>query len=77
MLDLGLLYAKRKDYSLAEESFRRALDIRERAFVVSHPKIAEVLDAYAELLRELDRTSEAEELELRSENIRNPGNNGQ
>jgi hypothetical protein len=70
LLEIGLLDVERQNYSLAEDNFRLALDIRSRRLGPEHPKVADVLDRYAELLRDLDRTSEAEELELRSEAIR-------
>jgi hypothetical protein len=70
LLEIGLLDVERQSYSLAEDNFRLALDIRSRSLGPDHPKVADVLDKYAELLRDLDRTSEAEELELRSEAIR-------
>ncbi len=77
LLEIGLLHVERKDYSLAEDNFRRALDIQSRQLGPDHPKVANVLDRYAELLRDLDRTSEAEELELRSEAIRKTANSNE
>ncbi len=59
------------------DNFCRALDIRSRRLGPEHPKVADVLDKYAELLRDLDRTSEAEQLELRSETIRKTVNDDQ
>jgi hypothetical protein len=73
-LEIELLDVERQNYSMAEDNFRLALDIRSRRLGPNHSKVADVLDIYAEFLRVLDRTSEAEELELRSEAIRETAN---
>ncbi|XP_048741170.2 uncharacterized protein LOC125655060 isoform X3 [Ostrea edulis] len=50
MYNLGLLRMQQQDFILAESSLRQALNIREQWFGKSHPLVAEVLCALAELM---------------------------
>lgn len=57
----------------AEGFFRRSLELQEARIGPRHPRVAEVLDDYASLLREMGREGEAEELEDRARAIRGLG----
>lgn len=50
MYNLGLLRMQQEDFILAESSLRQALNIREQWFGKSHPLVAEVLFALAQLM---------------------------
>ena len=58
----------RSDHSI--DSKARALTIREKALGPDHPDVAESLENYAALLREVGREAEAAEMTARAEAIR-------
>ena len=64
------LYRAQGRYAEAEPLFQRGLAIREAALGSSHLALATSLESYAALLRETERTDEAEELEARAQAIR-------
>ncbi len=68
--NLALLYYAQGQYSQAEPLYQRALAIREKTLGPEHPKLATSLENYAALLRKLDRTAEAESMEVRAKAIR-------
>ena len=57
-------------YREAEPLYQRSLAIREKALGPDHPNVATSLENYAALLRKLDRTAEAETMEVRAKAIR-------
>ncbi len=62
-------------YAEAERLFARALFIRETGSGASHPEVAETLEDYAELMRQMGRVQEAEPMEERARAIRAPSGN--
>jgi hypothetical protein len=54
----------------AEPLYQRALAIWEKALGPEHPDVATSLENYAALLRKLDRTAEAETMEVRAKAVR-------
>jgi len=58
------------NYAEAEPLFKRALSITERALGPDHPDVANVLENYADLLRDTERAQEAASMEARAELIR-------
>ena len=68
--NLALLYYAQGQYAEAEPFYQRSLAIWEKALGPEHPDVATILENYADLLRELDRNREAEELEERARAIR-------
>ncbi len=71
-LGSALLYGAR--YAETEPLYMRALAIREKALGPEHPDTAQVLKHYANLMRKLNRESEAAELEARAKGIREKTN---
>ncbi len=68
--NLAILYHSEGDYAGAEPLYRRSLAIKEKALGPESPDVAEVLDSYGALLREIGRADEALELETRAQAIR-------
>ncbi|MGB6851297.1 MAG: tetratricopeptide repeat protein, partial [Thermoanaerobaculia bacterium] len=68
--DYGNLLVKMEDHEKARSIFARAIEIREEKLGPDHPDLAETLEAYADLLRTIGHTSEAEELASRALAIR-------
>jgi tetratricopeptide (TPR) repeat protein len=68
--NLAKLYYAQGQYAQAEPLYRRALAIKEKALGPEHPNVATTLANYADLLRKLDRTAEAETMEARAKAIR-------
>ena len=54
----------------AEQAFQRTLTIRERSLGADHLDVAETLEDYADLLRQIGRGQEAEKIEERVRKIR-------
>jgi hypothetical protein len=67
---LALLYKEQRKYDQAELIYQRGLAIREQTVKLEHPKVAEILVNYADLLRMTGRESEAAKLEERVQAIR-------
>lgn len=63
-------FVAKEKYGLAEPPYRRALAIREQVLGPGHPDVAATLDAYAFVLRKLNREAEAEEMTIRAQQIR-------
>ncbi len=61
---------RRARYAEAEPLLERSLKIREKALGDEHPDVATALEDYAILLRDTERTSEAEAMETRARTIR-------
>ncbi len=53
-------------FAEAEATYRRALDLRERVLGPSATGVAETLTNYAELLRKMGRTTEADRMAARA-----------
>ena len=62
---LAEVYYAQGHYEQAEPLLRRALTIREKTLGMKHPDTASSLASYIDLLRKLDRSNEAAELEIR------------
>ena len=68
--NLASLYHAQGNYAQAEPLYRRALAILTKAVGPEHPNVATMLGNYADLLRKMDRDSEAEKMEARAQAIR-------
>jgi len=68
--NLANLYRDRRRFDLAEPLYQKALAGIEKAMGPTNPNVAEVLDAYSEMLKKDGRSSEAERLKARAEEIR-------
>ncbi len=64
------VYHNLGEYAAAEELFKQAIEMLERAFGPEHPDVAVVLENYAALLRKMGRAKNAEETERRAAKIR-------
>lgn len=64
-MNLGRIQIAERNIGLAEEPFRKALELREHAAGVNHPSVARVLEEYAQLLEQLDRKPEATKMKER------------
>lgn len=67
--NLALLQCGRGKYAEAEAFVLRSLKIREKLLGLSHPSVGESLKTYAEVLRKLNRSTEAFEVETRAKAI--------
>jgi tetratricopeptide (TPR) repeat protein len=65
LYNLAVLYSAKKDYDKAEGYYLQALAIREKALGDKHPDLQPILKSFAELMRRMDRTAEAEALDAR------------
>ncbi|MBI4469284.1 MAG: tetratricopeptide repeat protein [Acidobacteria bacterium] len=63
-------YRAQRKYGDAEESYRRSIAIMERNFGSSHPELPEILGQYAAVLRETQRSVEAERIQARADAMR-------
>jgi tetratricopeptide repeat protein len=63
---LAHFYFRRWDFSRAEPLYARTLAIEEKGLGADAPELRVILGDYAELLRRIGRTEEAEELERRA-----------
>ncbi len=66
---LALVFEARREYTKAVPLVEQGLRIREEAFGVDHPRIVPSLEHYANLLRFLNRTEEAERIDARRARI--------
>ncbi len=66
----ALLYQAQGHYAKAEPLYQRSLAIREKALGPEHPAVAQSLENYAALLRQIARADEAESMEARAKAIR-------
>lgn len=69
LYSLARLYRDQSRYDDAEQLFKRALAIQEKA-IPGHPDFADTLDAYAELLSKTDRQAAADEMRNRARRVR-------
>ncbi|MRR52149.1 MAG: tetratricopeptide repeat protein [Rhodocyclaceae bacterium] len=67
---LGIALKGRADYAAAEDSYRRALDIRSRAFGLRSMQAADVMHDLGVLLYTIDRNDESEKFLLEALSIR-------
>ncbi len=67
---MAILYSGQGRLAEAEPLYERSLKIREKALGDEHPKVAQSLENFALLLRDTERTSEAEAMEARARTIR-------
>jgi tetratricopeptide (TPR) repeat protein len=70
LVNLAVLHYDMGEYADTEEFYCRALAIDEIALGPQHPAIAPILEDYAKVLRKLDRTDEAVQLEARAKAMR-------
>lgn len=68
--NLARLYYFQKRFDVAEPLFVRAVSLRVRALGRNHPRVADVEEQYAKLLRKVGRDPEAEELEQHVKEVR-------
>ncbi len=68
--NLARLYHSQGNYEEAEPLYERALVIKEKVLGLEHPGLVGLLENYADLLRNLGRTAEADRLEAQAESIR-------
>ncbi len=64
------LYDDQSKYAEAEPLYQRSLAIGEKALGTEHPYVAQSLENYAALLREIARADEAERMETHAKAIR-------
>ena len=68
---LADIYYKRwKEFEQAESLFQRAIAIYEKAQLLDHPELAQILTTYANLLTYLNRKTDAAEVLARVKAIR-------
>ncbi|MCP4658340.1 MAG: tetratricopeptide repeat protein, partial [bacterium] len=67
---LALLYGDQGRFAEVEPLYERSLKIWEKALGDEHPDVATALENFALLLRDTERTSQAEEMEARARTIR-------
>lgn len=70
MFSLATFYREQKIYTEAEALYRELLTIKEETSGPNHPDVAFILEQYASLLRETNRSLEAEWFTHRAESIR-------
>lgn len=70
MFSLATFYREQKIYTEAEALYRELLAIKEETRGPNHPDVAFILEQYASLLRETNRSLEAEWFSHRAESIR-------
>ncbi len=68
--NLAALYRAQGQYAKAEPLYQRAVAIMEKALGTDHPNVATSLENYAELLRNMNRETEAARMEALAETIR-------
>lgn len=68
--DLGMIYSKQKRFEAAEENFKRALSILEKAHGADAPELGAVLQNYANMLRDAGRAADAEKIDARLRTLR-------
>lgn len=68
-LSLAETYLSQRKFEEAEPLYQRALAIREKSLGQEHIKVAEACEAYAALLRETKRATEAGKMEARAKRI--------
>lgn len=61
--NLGRLYLVQERYALAEPLLKRALHIRERTLGSDHPRVLDIEEHYANLLRRTNRGEQADAIE--------------
>jgi tetratricopeptide (TPR) repeat protein len=62
---LAVLHHRDRNYESSQQLFERALKISEGTLGPTHPFVKGTLEDYADLLRETDQNSKADELETR------------
>lgn len=61
--NLATLYHMQKKFELAEPLYKRSLDIKRKAFGPEHPETTRLLKSYSDLMRNMNRLNEADELD--------------
>ena len=72
-----MLYATQGKFNLAESHYRQAIEIRRVKLGPSHALVAQSLEHYALLLREMGRTAEAQRAQATAASISGQGRPGQ
>lgn len=73
LADLGWLYYDHGRMPEAEDTFKKAVTIRERIHGINSLKVAESLDVYAQFLHKVNRGTEGDILSTRAATIRSGG----
>lgn len=61
--NLATLYHMQKKFDLAEPMYKKSLEIKRKAFGPDHPETTRLLKSYADLMRNMNRLNEADELD--------------
>lgn len=61
--NLATLYHMQKKFELAEPMYKKSLEIKRKAFGPEHPETTRLLKSYADLMRNMNRLNEADELD--------------
>lgn len=61
--NLATLYHMQKKFELAEPLYKRSLEIKRKAFGPEHPETTRLLKSYSDLMRNMNRLNEADELD--------------
>ena len=69
LTSLSLIYEGKGEYEKALPLVKQALKVREGAYGSDHPNIIPTLDQYANLLKQMNRTEEAEALIAKRRNV--------
>ena len=67
---LGMLFLDQEQWKPAEASFKKSLDVYDKAIGAAHPEIADVLDQYAVLMQKTERPDEAKQMQARAKEMR-------
>src|SRR5579885_3322443 len=68
--NIGQLHREWGAYEQAKEAIQHALTTHEQALGTEHHQVANILEEYARLLRDLGRNEEAEQVEARVQAMR-------
>ncbi len=61
--NLATLYHMQKKFEMAEPLYKRSLEIKRKAFGPDHPETTRLLKSYSDLMRNMNRLNEADELD--------------
>lgn len=56
-------------YEKADNYYQKALSLGEKIYSQDHPRVAEIMNEYAALLKKMGRTEEAKKLEAKAKQI--------
>jgi len=70
LVDLASLYRAQSRFAQAEPLYQWALTLQRKALGPDHPEVADSLEEYAALLKQINREPEAAEMEAQARAIR-------